>query len=490
MAGAAPHLAQAQRAYLLGALDESERACRLALVQQREHPDALRLLGVIELRRNRPDEAAGFLAREIKARPGNADAHTLLAKARLGQDRPDEAIRLCDAALRLREGDWVALQTKAKSLVQLGQKPEAIVVLDKAVSEDAPRPALVALHAQLSCTEDSCESIAARLSATLDRQGVEPGDRLKLLYALGHAKHLAGNHAAAFTSWMRAKAVYPVFYDRAATAARTEAIIRFFSRERLESMPRATGSGERLCFIVGMPRTGSTLLERILDAHPQAVGIGESTWLPDLVGALPTTFGSRSGFPECLAGVSQAALTRIGRSTINKVTRVDRAASLIVDKNLANHRHVGLISLLFPGARVIHCLREPRDIALSCVMQNLSPMSHPYTCGLEDMAHAWVQCRRLMDHWLGLSESLGLRLDEVSYEGLVEAGETGSRELVESCGLAWDEACARFFETGRAARTLSMEQVREPIHRRAVGRWRAYEAELEPFERARVALLA
>jgi tetratricopeptide (TPR) repeat protein len=481
---------QAQAAFARNALDECEHAGRAALKLRRDHPDALRLLGLIALRRNNPDDAAAFLARELAQRPRDPDAHAMLAKARLAQDRPSDAIALCDKALALRPADRVALHTKAKALLQAKRKGDALALLEQhAATPDAPAT-LLALHAGLTCNADTAPALADRLTAALDRAGLSPGDRLHLLYALGAAHHALGRHGAAFDAWLAAKACIPAPYDRAAAEARTESIIRFFSRERLASAPRADrAQGERLCFIVGMPRTGSTLLERILDAHPDAVGLGESTWLPDLAASLPATLGSPAPFPTCLEDASADALTRIARAALNKISRTDRKATLLVDKNLANHRHIGLIALLFPGARVIHCDRDPRAVALSCLMQNLSPLSHPYTRTLPDLAHAWAQCRRLMDHWLALADTLALRLDEIRYEDFVAGAEASSRALLASCNLPWHDACSRFFQTDRAARTLSMEQVREPMHTRAVERWKHYEAQLEPFESARRELL-
>lgn len=232
-------------------------------------------------------------------------------------------------------------------------------------------------------------------------------------------------------------------------------------------------------FIVGMPRSGTTLTEQILSSHRDVAGAGELQYInqiryecgkirPDLFS--PTQWTASATPKElCPADVQQML-----RSVDGYLTYLDRFRSghrHVTDKMPTNFMHLGYIGLLFPGATVIHCRRDPMDVIVSCFCQNLNP---PF-CDLEAMVEYYRSYRRMMDWW---QQVLPIKIHTVEYESLTADPETHVRNLVEHCGLAWDGACLEFHANGRAVHTPSKWQVRQPMYRSSVGKWRRFEKHL------------
>jgi tetratricopeptide (TPR) repeat protein len=224
-------------------------------------------------------------------------------------------------------------------------------------------------------------------------------------------------------------------------------------------------------FVVGMPRSGSTLVEQILASHPQVFGAGE-------IGDIPEYFvrwavQTRPSPP--LPADHRAALELAG-AFLQAARRLGRGADRIVLKNLENYLYLGAIATLFPGARVIHCRRDPLDLCLSCYFQNFQHIT--FACSLEDIGVYHRSYEKLMAHW---QRVLPLPVHEVRYEDLIDNQDVVTHQLLDFCGLHWDERCLTFFNTRRAVRTASSVQVRRPISSTAVGRWRNHRTHLQPL---------
>jgi hypothetical protein len=229
-----------------------------------------------------------------------------------------------------------------------------------------------------------------------------------------------------------------------------------------------------------MPRSGSTLVEQILASHPQVYGGGE-------LGALPS-FGSCFAGPARPGEVTgfmlpdQCAAIELATDYHAHVTRLAGGAKRVTDKTLDNFLHLGMIATLFPHARVVHCRRKALDTCLSCYFQNFRKLN--FTFALEDIGSYYGSYERLMAHW---GRVLPLPIHEVLYESLVHDPKAVIRDLLDYCGVAWDERCLSFDRTRRVVRTASSVQVRMPIFKEAIGRWRSYRSHLGPLIDAIVA---
>ena len=274
-------------------------------------------------------------------------------------------------------------------------------------------------------------------------------------------------------------------FDRAAFDASIDAIIEAFGADTFAGEPFAGepvyGEGaeserpvpddsvsgqpvsERPVFIVGMPRSGTTLVEQIAASHSQVFGAGELG-----------TFTEPQGFPASVVGLGADEVNAIRKTYLERLQSLSADALRVCDKTPFNFLFLGWLAKLFPQARFIHCRRDLRDTALSCFFQNFV-IPYPWTTSLDDIAHYSQGYLRLMDHWRAV---LPIRMLEVDYEDLIEDVEEGSRRIIDHLGLPWEDACLEFHTAQRSVRTASSWQVRKPVYRTSAGRWRAYEDEL------------
>jgi hypothetical protein len=224
-----------------------------------------------------------------------------------------------------------------------------------------------------------------------------------------------------------------------------------------------------------MPRSGTSLVEQILASHSRVFGAGELADMGLL--ALSTSSGAVE-YPETVRSLAPDQVEKLAAAYRRRLDSLAPGARRVTDKMWQNFEFLGFAALLFPRSRVIHCVRDPMDTALSCFFHHFYGRGMAFAYDLKDLGAYYLQYRRIMTHWRSV---LDLPILEVSYERLVEDPETGIRELVAFAGLDWEPACLRFFETDRIVRTASLEQVRRPIYRTSVGRARRYAPWLGPL---------
>jgi hypothetical protein len=225
-----------------------------------------------------------------------------------------------------------------------------------------------------------------------------------------------------------------------------------------------------------MPRSGTTLIEEILASHPKVFGAGELRDFGTLAGTLRGADGSE--FPECVGSLTTDQIRFLGTTYMNAIRALAPAAERVVDKMPYNFYSVGLIHLALPNARIIHARRDPRDIALFC-FSLLFTKGNEFTYDLAEIGRYICAYETLMQHWQRLLPPDAIL--EVRYEELVDRFEDEARRIIAHCGLDWDDACLAFHKTQRPVRTASVNQVRQPIYRSSVGRWRRYEGFLQPL---------
>ena len=231
-------------------------------------------------------------------------------------------------------------------------------------------------------------------------------------------------------------------------------------------------------FIAGMPRSGTTLVEQIIDAHPTAHGAGEIREIEDTAANLQLVLDSSEPWPRSASDLEPKDITRYAGGYLDSARRSARNAKRFVNKSLENYRTLGLIAVLFPRATIIHCHRDPRDTCISCYMSGILPRPHPYICDLGDLGFAYRQYERLMAHW---KDALSMQILDVGYEALVDDLDGQSRRIIDFCRLPWDDRCLEFHASGRTVRTASYEQVRQPIYRSSIGRHKGFEPYIGPL---------
>jgi hypothetical protein len=256
-----------------------------------------------------------------------------------------------------------------------------------------------------------------------------------------------------------------------------EAIISVFSAQFMAHAQRVPESSEMPVFIVGMPRSGTSLVEQMLVSHPAVAGGGELEYLPALASRMRRLIGVETPFPFCLPRASIATLNTLTQSYLAAIAPLAAGCVRVTDKLPGNFAMLGLIGMLFPRAKVIHMMRDARDTCLSCYFQNFAS-GHHYSYDLIELGHYYRAYERVMAHWRALQP---VALYELRYEDLVADPERFARELVAFVGLEWDPGCLDFYRNRRSVPTPSYDQVRRPIYSSSIGRWRHYESQLQPL---------
>ncbi len=246
-------------------------------------------------------------------------------------------------------------------------------------------------------------------------------------------------------------------------------------------MPPSAEASELPVFIVSMPRSGSTLVERIIHSHPQCFGAGEVPYLHNISRELSGRLHTDVRYPMCMTAATQEQIDIAAAEYLKTIKRLSPRAARITNKELRNYMHMGFAHALLPKARFIHVWRDPMDVCLSCYMERLAPGEAPFTSDLRNLGLYFREYVRLFRHW---RQVLGADLLEINYEDLVSDQEAVSRRIIEFLDLPWDDACLEFHQSRRFDRTLSFDQVRRPMYRSSVGRGDRFGAVLDPLREA------
>jgi tetratricopeptide (TPR) repeat protein len=461
----------------------AERLCEQILAKDKKHVGALALLADVRQLSTDHGEAIKLLNRAVKIEPRQPELRQRLAENHAALGQYDQALVQVNQALKLRPGYVEASVTKAAALEHKGSYDKALAMLTPAMDRPDPVPGLVAVYLRILTRQgDAAEAIEVGRRALSGDLGEDTWVR-DAWFALAKAHEVAGDHAGAMEAADRANTINAAPFDPEAHRRKVDGLIEVFTRGTLQAAPRPAAPSERPVFIVGMPRTGSTLVERILHAHPKVHGAGESIELPRVVTGLQLAIGSMTPYPACVRDLDLDDVETAAQRYLDAIaaTAPRVGAERIVDKQLGNFIHVGMMDILFPGCRVIDCRRNAVDTCLSCYFERLQPWVVPYASRLDHLGAYYRQYERLMAHW---HETVSVPLLEVSYEELIDDQEATSRRLVEFIGLEWDDACLKFHEVRRHEATLSYDQVRKPLYRASVGRAERFGALLDPLREA------
>lgn len=460
---------------------EAERLCKRILRRGKDDANALQVLAEIATARSKFEDAANYYKKCISLRPKYAEYYARLARVRTMQGRHDEAVVALDRVLKLQADHPTALAWKAQAFERLGEYDKARELIEhlvKASKEDAVTAMVFTMLEQHDGRHREAIAVAQR---HIDRPETADHVRLPLWLLIGKSYEKIGEYEKSFDAYCRANSVPPSSFDPEAYIKTVDTYIETFSSECLSSLPRSRYDSQRPIFVIGMPRSGTTLLEQIIDCHPLVQGAGEFPAMARLVTSLPSLIETDLPYPQCVADLTQQTVDRLSKSYLDDLAKGRRSATRVVDKSLANYLYLGLISKLLPKARVIHCRRDPLDTCFSCFASPLSPVNHSYALNLRHLGLVYRQYERLMRHW---QQVLDLEMMEVWYEDLIADQEGVSRAMIEFCGLQWHEKCLRFYESKRDVSSASYAQVRQPIYRSSVGRAEKFEAFLGPLKRA------
>ena len=426
----------------------AEAEAREALALAPGHARAAHLLGALLCERDAIEEGATWLSRAAAAMPDNALAQRDYGAVQLFLGRPDQAREALLRAIELDPGSPEALFNVVR-LVDFARG-----------GEDARRIEVVVRGLQLD---------EARLSSNR---------RVELAYAVGKILQDQGKWDDAFAAYAHGANLKRalVDWDAAGTQARFSRIESLFDRALLEMLCGHGARGRRPVFIFGLPRSGTTLVEQILGSHPLVQTAGETTALLETVAR--TNGPGGEVWPEWVGFLQAGDCAGIGQAYMSRLPAPEPGKACITDKRLENFEHAGLISLVLEDAVMISCRRNPGDAGLGAFTMLFSEEQH-FSYSLDEIGRYWRGWDRLVDHWRTVLPPD--RLLEVDYESLVADPETVSRRIIAHAGLPWDDVVLEFHHKARPVRSASAVQVRQPLHRGSVGRWRRFERHLGPM---------
>ncbi|QDV18812.1 Sulfotransferase domain protein [Gimesia panareensis] len=312
------------------------------------------------------------------------------------------------------------------------------------------------------------------------RTDLSDADRCFLGFAGGKIFNDVKDYDKAFSYYELGNSSRKVQFDINDFRREIDRTIEVFSAETIRELSQHGLQTDLPVFIIGMPRTGTTLVEQILSSHPQVHGAGELRDIASIAGTMQQHAPQKTAYPECVKLLPVNTFSGFGKSYLKRLKSFNQQASRVINKMPGNFLYLGLISIMFPQAKVIHCRRDPLDTCLSCYFQRFR-QGHDYSHDLKHLGLYYREYERLMAHWQQVLPRLPY---ELAYADLVQNQEAISRELIEYIGVSWDDQCLDFHANQRPVTTASNWQVRRPMNRAGLERWRNYDQHLEGLRQA------
>lgn len=502
-------LEAAARAIRAGAAEAARTRIESVLARSRAHPEALRLLGILHSVSRRPADAVVALRKALAQRPDDALIHSDLGNAQAALGDIDAAMASWRRATSLApeqampwfnlgrqhqlRGDSEAAVTTLTTAVQHAPEflparillADALVHLGRFEAATAAYRAALALHPACGDawrglanikTQPLSDADREQLLALLQAADTSENDRIALAYTLGKVEEDRGHHAEAYAALVQANALLR------RRAPWSEAALRLYVERVLaltRQLPKPPNPqfGSEVIFVVGLPRSGSTLLEQMLAAHPQVEGASELNDLGEVIQSESQRRGQ--AYPDWVAKATAQDWLRLGRDYLKRTARWRTRKPRHTDKQPDNWKHVGVLRAMLPGAHIIDMRRDPLETAWSCFKQQFYQLPH-FSCDFTDIAAYMQLCERALDAWRA-SDPAHVHVQR--YEALVAEPEAQLRSLLAACGLDFDARCLAYASAERSVRTASAAQVRQSL-RHDTARTAAYGELLAPLRMA------
>ena len=456
-----------------GAMTQAHRHLGQVVRLDPNHVDARVKLAYIEYLRGNISESMSHLMKARKLNPNHLELNLRLGVIYLAMNDFDKARNHFKAILRQDPAHEEAINQLASLHAYSGDTARAYQMLAPLLQSRPVSISAANTFATFCRPLNRCQEARELLEERLSTGPLTPEDESRICFTLGDLYDSAQDFSKAFEHYDRGNRLTDSPYDAWEEKQWIQEIKRRLNGDFFKQVDHAKHPSKRIqpVFIVGMPRSGTSLTEQILSRHPAVHAAGERLEIPQFALSVCKDIGSQQPYPFCLSGIDRNSLNVMARQYIKKVAgQAERTTKIVTDKMPDNYPHLGLIQLLFPKARIIHCIRDPMDTCLSCYFKKL--MGHPYSYNLTNLGRHYRLYEDLMTHW---KQTLSLSIMDVRYEDLVDNPEGVSRTMVEFCGLKWSSRCLDFHKSKRNVVTASTDQVRQPIYRKSVARWKNYE---------------
>ena len=472
-------LKKAVQYHQTGKLPEAEKIYRKILTVDPNHSDSLHLLGLIAHQAGKSLTAVELIHKAIRKRPHNPVYYNNLGNVLKDQGRLDDAVSCFQKALRLNPDAAETCINLGNALKFQGKIETAEAIYRKALSI---KPDFISAYynlAQLKAFGENDEAFKT-LDSIQKNRNLSAKETVEIHFTLGKMYADSGDHDRAFQNYYAGNEFNKKFREPAFNLDHFEKqislYINTFDSDFFTRKKDCGVETELPVFIIGMPRSGTTLVEQILSSHPHVFGAGELSFINQMINTL---FQQNIGlsFSEILQTLDLRIVKHFADQYLNRLCASFKGAMRITDKLPGNFLNLWFIALLFPNVKIVHCRRHPVDTCLSCYFTNFD-RDLGYTYDLKTLGLYYRQYQRLMTHW---HQVLPAPVLDVQYEELVENQVAVSRKMVKFCGVEWDDHCLEFYKNDRPVETASGVQVRRKIYSTAVGRWKNYENRLTPL---------
>jgi tetratricopeptide (TPR) repeat protein len=460
---------------------DAERLLRHALKQSANLPLIWRARGPTLVRLGQVAAADDAARRLLRIEPENPQTWVTLASVATRNLRIEDALAAYEQAARLQPREVGLRMSVGHAQKTLGRRAESEASYRQALKLDPGHAEAYWSLADLKNYAFGDDELAEMRRLVRDDPR-QPGNEAQLHFALGKALEQRGRYGESFASYARGNALRRIDepFSIEAFERRTRRIRAFFTADYFRARAQAGSPSRAPIFIVGLPRSGSTLIEQILASHSQVEGTMELPNIINLAYELDDRVATRDGYPDTLAALSGEQLSALGSRYLEETAPLRTGRPHFTDKLPNNFNHIGLIHSILPNAILIDARRHPMDSCFSTFKQHFA-QGQAFSYDLEDLGRYYRCYLDLMEHW---DEVLPNRVLCVQYEDMVRDPEATIRRLLAHAGLPFEPACLNFHETKRAVRTASAEQVRQPLYTTGLGYWRNFERELEPLRKA------
>ncbi|NOX09507.1 MAG: tetratricopeptide repeat protein [Gammaproteobacteria bacterium] len=403
--------------------------------------------------------------------PNYIEAHFNIGTIQQSLGNYESAIEHYHEAHRLRPEFSAPIAGVANIYEKQGEFEAAYKELEPLLKLPVPPSNAAITFANFAKHLDKKDQAINSLNKALSNNQNPPTQIQDMHYALGDLHNANKTYDQAFEHYQKGNQLRPFNFDINIHHAQFEAIKQTFSAENIANIATSPEQNEQAVFILGMPRSGTSLVEQILSAHSQLYGAGELEYMGEILNSLPQRFSHPQGYPGVMSKLSSEDLGQLATEYLGRLNALAPGTPRISDKMPHNFLSLGLISRMLPKAKIIHCKRDPIDTCLSIYFHNFNA-NHPYANNQKNLATYYHSYVDLMQHWLKV---LDIPILEVEYEQLVQDQENQSQRLIEFCGLEWDEKCLQFHKQKRTVTTPSYDQVRQPMYTSSMQRWKRYE---------------
>jgi len=497
----------------LGRRDEAIDYYKKAIAIKPGEASTHALLGRVYAESGKPDLALHELNEALNLDSGLSDAHTTLGELHVSAGRVEQAEVHFKKALELGKQNFVAymglsnvkrcageydkgleyLQSaatiiggddaivkglKANLLQRKGENEQVYEIINSLIADNKMKAQAISVFSRICHKYDRCDEALSFITDMINETTTDIIEKQSLMYSAGDLLDKQKRYDEAFKFYREANSLVDIKFDRNQYTQQHDELIECFSKLNLSKFARSTTGSSRPVFVLGMPRSGTSLIEQILSSHHDVHGAGELNNISKLEDYVKGTDTSeQASLATKFANIDADRLTHMANAYLDKLKDINPDTKYVVDKMPHNFLQIGLISLLFPEAKIIHCVRNPLDNCLSIYFQAFI-WAHDYAVDLSNIGFFYNEYQRIMKHW---DSVIDLPMLTVKYEDMISDQEAMTRKLLDFCDLEWDESVMKFYDSKRDVGTASYDQVRQPIYQTSKERWKNYEKHLAPL---------